>query len=73
MASDALVKNCLAEYATEHFEIASYTSLMQAAEQMNDPQTAHVCREIIQEEQAMAHWLENNIPQVSSTVMRALA
>lgn len=71
--SDALIKNCLAEYATEHFEIASYTSLMQAAEEMNDLQTAQICQQIIREEEAMANWLESNLPQVSSTAMRESA
>lgn len=71
--SDSLIKNCLAEYATEHFEIASYTSLMQAAESLNDTQTARVCQDIIREEEAMAHWLQNNLPQVSEAVMRDVA
>jgi ferritin-like metal-binding protein YciE len=69
--SDALIKNCLAEYATEHFEIASYTSLLQAAERLNDPLTARICQDIIREEEEMAHWLEDNLPQVSNSMLQS--
>jgi ferritin-like metal-binding protein YciE len=61
-AKDELVKNALADYAAENFEVASYTALIQAAQQLGDQQTASVCQQILQEDQAMADWIEQNLP-----------
>lgn len=58
---DTLVKNALAEDASEHFEIASYTALMTAAQAAGDMETAQTCQMILQDEQAMAQWLEQNL------------
>ena len=64
-AKDELVKNALHDYGTEHFEIASYTSLMAAAQQAGDQETARICREILLEEEQMANWLIEQIPVVT--------
>lgn len=69
MASDEVVKNAIADLAFENFEIASYTSLIAAAEAAGDEQTAQVCREILQEEEEMAAWVKENLPQVTRTYM----
>lgn len=61
-AKDRLLKNAIAEYAIEHYEIASYKALMTAAEALNDQETARVCRDILLEEQEMAGWLDQNLP-----------
>ena len=61
-AKDELVKNALADYAAENFEVASYTALITAAQELGDQQTASVCQQILQEDQAMADWLEQNLP-----------
>ena len=61
-AKDELVKNALADYAAENFEVASYTALITAAQEIGDQQTAGVCQQILQEDQAMADWLEQNLP-----------
>lgn len=61
-AKDKLVKNMLMDYAAEHFEIAAYTSLVTAAEEVGDPDTAEVCRRILQEEQEMAEWCAQKVP-----------
>lgn len=68
-AEDEVVKNAIGSYAFEHFEIASYRSLIAAAEAVNDEFTARVCREILQEEIAMATWIEENIPSVTRTFL----
>ncbi|HSH82089.1 MAG TPA: DUF892 family protein, partial [Herpetosiphonaceae bacterium] len=39
-AKDELIKNALADYSAEHFEIASYTSLISAAQSLGDLETA---------------------------------
>jgi ferritin-like metal-binding protein YciE len=64
-AKDELVKNALADYASEHFEIASYTSLIAGAQMLGDDETARVCRQILNDEVAMAQFLEQNIPMIT--------
>jgi len=65
MFSDELIKNILADFATEHMEIAAYTSLIAAAELRNDTQTADACRLIRDEEISMAQHLKSQIPTIT--------
>lgn len=65
MASDTLVKNALADYAAEHFEIASYRSLIDAARFLGDDETANICQQILRDEEDMARWIEQQIPVVT--------
>src|SRR6185312_7081798 len=60
---DALVKNIHSSYAAEHFEIATYTLLEAAAEEMDDDDTASVCGTILKDEIDMANWLLEQLPQ----------
>jgi ferritin-like metal-binding protein YciE len=62
LAKDELIKNTLHDYGTEHFEIACYTSLIAAAENLGDQETARVCRGILRDDQAMADFLFQQIP-----------
>jgi ferritin-like metal-binding protein YciE len=64
MFSDEPVKNVLTDYATEQFEIACYSALTTAAEQLGEPRVATVCREIIRDEQRMADWLATQLPTI---------
>ncbi len=64
-AKDTVVKNALADYASEHFEIACYKSLIAAAEREGDQETARVCREILEEEEAMVGFLDEQIGDVT--------
>lgn len=61
---DELVKNALSDYAAEHFEIASYRALITAARLLGENQVVQVCETILRDEQDMAHWLEQNLPNV---------
>ncbi|HEU5382719.1 MAG TPA: ferritin-like domain-containing protein [Ktedonobacteraceae bacterium] len=61
-ARDEMVKNALADYAAENFEVASYTALVRAAQELGDQQTATTCQQILQEDQEMANWLHRNLP-----------
>lgn len=70
MYKDELVKNFLSDYAAEHFEIACYRSLIAAAHACGRPEIAEVCREILQDEEEMARWLEERIPQVTTTYLQ---
>lgn len=64
MTEDELVKNCLADYSMEHFEIASYKSLIAGAEALGEHDVADACRQILRDEEDMAAWLERNLGTV---------
>lgn len=64
-ASDEVVKGAMAGYVFECFEIASYTALIAAAQTAGEPEVAQVCGEILVQEEAMAEWLLENLPQLT--------
>ena len=66
---DELVKNALADYAAEHFEIACYRSLIAAADEIGHAEISSICSEILRDEEAMAAWLEQQIPEVTRMVL----
>lgn len=72
-ADDELVKNNLADIATEHFEIACYHSLMAAARDVGDMETVRVCQQILQDEEDMAQFLEQQLPQTTVEVLHEYA
>ena len=65
MANDKIVKNAMADYAVEYFEMASYMILVSAARELGYEDIASVCEGIITEEQDMADWLEEQLPMVT--------
>ena len=70
LAKDELIKNALHDYGTEHFEIACYTSLIAAAENLGDQETVRVCQEILRDDQAMADFLFQQIPLVTIEMLQ---
>lgn len=62
--SDALMKNALSDDAAECFEVASYRALVVAAEELGDTRVADLCRDNLKEDEAMARWLEAQLPRV---------
>jgi ferritin-like metal-binding protein YciE len=70
---DEIMKNFLADYASEHFEIACYQSLVTAAEELDQPEIARICDEILAEEQAMAEWIEERIPEMTRMTLQGVA
>ncbi len=60
-SEDKLIKNTIAEYATENFEIALYSALATAARELDENSVVDICEEIIDEEQEMADWLDENL------------
>jgi ferritin-like metal-binding protein YciE len=71
-AKDEMLKNALADYAAENFEVASYSALVTAAQALNDLQTAQVCQQILQEDEAMARWLEQNLPTLVQQTLQQI-
>lgn len=62
---DEVLKNAFTAYAYEHFEIASYTSLLAMAEAAGDAQGPALLRQTLQEEERTAKLLEGMIEQVT--------
>ena len=65
MANDKIVKNAMANYAIEHFEIAAYMINAAAARELGYEDIANVCETISAEEQDMADWLKIQFPVVT--------
>jgi len=63
-AQDAVIKDTLADYAFEHFEIASYKGLIALAELNGKQNIATTCRQSLEEERSMATWLDEHLVEV---------
>ncbi|MFC4166982.1 ferritin-like domain-containing protein [Teichococcus aestuarii] len=71
-ASDEVVKNSFANYAFEHYEIASYKSLLTLAELVGHQAGLSALRQSLQEEEAMAQWIDEHLgPTTLTYVQRA--
>jgi ferritin-like metal-binding protein YciE len=66
---DEVVKNTLMDYASEHFEIACYQALIEAAREEQLDDVARTCQEILADEESMAQWLSSRIPKVVRTAL----
>ncbi len=66
---DKMLKFALMDYATEHFEIASYKSLIAAAQSLGEQEVADVCKEILVQEEEMASWLDVQIPTLTTKIL----
>ena len=60
-ASDEVVKNTFANCAFEHFEIASYKSLITVAEAIGQSGAISALTTSLKEEQDMAAWIDSHI------------
>ena len=65
MAGDEIIKNSLADFAFENYEIAAYKSLIVLAEAGGMREAQEVLQQNLAEEQAMAHWLDENLRSVT--------
>lgn len=66
-ASDTMVKNALADYAAEHFEIASYRALITTAEELQERDIVIKLEQILRQEEAMAEFLADQLPHAVTT------
>ncbi len=58
---DEVIKNTFANFAFEHFEIASYRSLLTMAELAGDNASPKLLQESLNEEIRMAKWIEDHL------------
>lgn len=71
-ARDDLVKSAIADFATEQYEIACYTALIELATELDEPGIATSLEQSLHEEEDMATWLEEGLPTVVRTSLREL-
>jgi ferritin-like metal-binding protein YciE len=63
---DQLVKDALADYASEQFEVGCYTALVSAATELGHVDVARLCKQNLEEDRAMAAWVLQQLPAVVS-------
>lgn len=71
-AGDTLVKDSIADYAVEHFEMASYRSIRAAAEQLGLTNVVGMADEILPQEEWMANFLNTHLAGVTQHAMNSL-
>ena len=64
LTEDEVVKGCLNSYAFESFQIIAYRALIELAEMANEPGIAEMCRESLAEEERMANWAMDTMPEI---------
>jgi ferritin-like metal-binding protein YciE len=64
-AADEILKNSFANFAFENFEIASYKSLITVAEAAGQQNSISALQANLQEEVAMAKWLDDHLREVT--------
>jgi ferritin-like metal-binding protein YciE len=67
---DELIKNAISDFATEHFEIACYSALLAAANEVGNGQLALACEQILDDERAMARLIEDHLPKGVQEILR---
>jgi ferritin-like metal-binding protein YciE len=69
LSGDEVLKHALASHAFEQFEAGCYHSLSAAAEVAGEPQIARTCDRLMEQEQAMAAWVWEQIPALTTTFL----
>ena len=64
MFGDEKVKNALADYSAEQFEVAAYRALIAAAREHGDQEIVRACEDNLREDEAMARWLDQQLPSI---------
>lgn len=70
MMSDEVIKGAMAGYVFENVEVATYTVLIAAAQAVGDQQTQTACEQILPQEQAMAKWLLEHLPELTNAFLQ---
>jgi ferritin-like metal-binding protein YciE len=61
VASDEVLKNTLANFAFEHYEIAGYLSLLSLADAIGQSSAKTALNQSLREEESMAQWIADHI------------
>lgn len=69
-ADDEVLKNTFANLAFENYEIAAYRALITLAETCGDQQAAQLLNQSLDEERAMARWIDEHVPQITQAYLR---
>ncbi len=73
VASDEVLKNAMADYMFEHFEIAAYTALITMARHENAAFAIPLLEQSLAEEQRMATRIYESLPMVTEKFMSRTA
>lgn len=69
-AKDEVIKNTFANFAFEHYEIATYRSLVAMAKAAGDDAAVPLLRQSLEEEVAMAGWISDHLEETSLTYVQ---
>lgn len=61
---DSLIKDLMASAASEELEIATYKSIIRLATRLGHGDIAQICQEILEEEETMLHFLNDQIDPI---------
>jgi ferritin-like metal-binding protein YciE len=64
-ANDEILKNTFANLAFENYEIAAYRSLIAMAEALGANASLSLLRQSLDEERAMAQWIDDNVASIT--------
>jgi ferritin-like metal-binding protein YciE len=68
-ASDEVIKNTLANYAFEHYEIATYKTLIILADAVGHTNAIELLGQSLAEEEAMAQWIDDHLKDTTLTFL----
>jgi ferritin-like metal-binding protein YciE len=66
---DEILKNSIANFAFENYEIAAYKSLIQLAGATGHQEAEQPLQQTLREEQAMASWVDSHLADVTHTYL----
>lgn len=69
---DAVVKDTIADYASDSLEIATYEAISSAANAVGDKETAQLANSLLVQEKKEAQMAEKQIPSISSDYIKSL-
>jgi ferritin-like metal-binding protein YciE len=73
LSSDEMPKHCIAAYGWQSFQIASYRSMLGAAEELGMAELRQLCERFIKEEQTLADFLFENLPEITRQYLQLQA
>lgn len=72
-AEDQPLRDLLSAYATEHYEIAAYTLLIEGAMRSGHGELIPLLEEVLEEEEEMADWIEDQLPRLAQIFIKPVA